>query len=121
MSGLPVPRSDLVSALRDFARWGVRSDLTPTTRHRAPRCNHRKACSEAQSEIHRFYQGYIARIDQSVRERAAAALGEFGRPRRDPGPGAAIGIVRLGSLSKIVSLRDAARALKRRRRRRPTK
>lgn len=68
----------LTRALLDFRDWGGRFDPNPTTSHRVPRCNRKRECSSSQSEIHTFYQQYLAGVDASIRDRAAAALEEAG-------------------------------------------
>lgn len=55
------------SALEDFADYGVRADLTPTSPV--------LGTSEEAKKIHRFYQDYLSRVDRAVWERAAVALG----------------------------------------------
>jgi hypothetical protein len=54
--------TDPLAVLQEFARHGLNADLTPTID-----CTNAATCYDG-------FRRYLARLDQSVRDRAAAAL-----------------------------------------------
>jgi hypothetical protein len=65
--------------VEDLADHGVRFDLTPTMAYSYPADIDRHTENVVSSEISQQYCDYIERIDESIRERAAVALGRVQR------------------------------------------
>lgn len=68
----------LRAALEDFRDYGLRSDLNPTEGFSFSRADKAGFDSyvKGRNESAIFYQAYLRRVDKSVRDRAAVALGE---------------------------------------------